>query len=120
MCEARLRRIGREIHRAAVEWLRSQGYEVPENILELMMKYFGVRDEEVFFEVVALGGETPDAPFHDKVAHEIHEVVEVSEIYKRYGFIGDFSVMRGMGAYDYAHPIAKCWEQKFLRSLKDG
>lgn len=54
-----------------------------------------------------------DSTYIAGIAWVLHEIVEVSEIKKKYG-----SVIRSDETYAFAHPIAAEWELKYLKASK--
>ena len=114
-----LEKLGRLIHRAARKWLEMKGYElIPEDVLiKSYMKYVGARSEKDLFIVIA----APLVAGHDivdTIAWEVHEIVEVCEIFKRRGRVKFYFEFEMMRLYPEVHKVAKKYEEEFLKEAK--
>jgi len=55
--------------------------------------------------------------YHDRVAHEIHEMAEAQEVKRVLGQFPKFASKEHWDAYKIAHPIATAIEQEYFNSL---
>jgi len=117
--------VGRWIRNRAIGWLEAKGYKLITDIAD-EMTYFGVEKKPDYFLIIARGGKALDSPLWDKLAHIVHEVVEVNEIKKQLGrvlpsnqYIMPESPPELRRAQKIAHRIAKRIEASFLREYKD-
>ena len=119
---------GKRIFKAATEWLRNSGYgEIDEEkSVQLECKRLGI-DTDTFYLLVGIGspknifnlltgeGRLEEGPIEDKIAFEIHEIVEREEIFKMLGEMRRIDEIPEE-VFKKAHEIAKYWEEKFLSS----
>ncbi|OYT30469.1 MAG: hypothetical protein B6U95_00050 [Thermofilum sp. ex4484_82] len=119
-----LAELGKKIHELAYRWLLKQGYKPLEEkeLIENYITYFAVKDlKEVSLDLKKIMFETIASEFIatndiiDAIAHEVHEIVEVTELVRKFGKIEKSTLEIEPEKYEYAHRIAKKWEEKFLK-----
>lgn len=108
---------GRRVYLRAVQWLKRLGYDANNVNMKDLVKYIIEGSPELYrehneVELYRTFGEAVrfDTTYLTGIAWVLHEIVEVSEIKKKYG-----SVIRNDETYAFAHPIAEEWELKYLK-----
>jgi len=112
---------GEWIRDKAIKWLERKGYKLVTGIAD-EMTYFGAERTADYFWVIARGGTSLGAPLWDKIAHSVHEVVEVNEIKKRLGRVlphMQYTSPKLRRVRETAHGVAERVEALFLQEYRD-
>ena len=108
--------LGKEIYRKAVDYLKEENFPPPIPTMKDQIIYFGAPDENTIYQVIGGGGEPGDIV--DKVAHQIHELVEISKIKEKIPLVSlNECLEKYPEVQEKAHQIAKSWEEKFLEKV---
>jgi len=107
--------IARKIIKDAVNYVKKY-YPIPaETLLKDVLEYLET-DIETHLDIIeTMYWNTKD--YHDRVAHEIHEMAEAQEIKKILGRFPKFLSKEHRDAYKIAHPIAAKIEKEYFLSI---
>lgn len=111
-----MKEMGKVIFKEASNWLLENDYKRLITIEDFSYYFMERNSNDEIYEIIAGGGELGNIV--DKIAHCLHEIIEVSEILANFSHPISFSEIGWNSKIrKEAHEKAKRWETKFLKEV---